>query len=179
MHTFGLAVDLNYTGNPFIGNANRLAPDVVLRATSLVLEHAIDVMTELGDDPKAAYAALSQASQALQTYLAYRESANLSELQDKVRVHKRLSGEPADAPKWLKQINKDANALGDAADFKDHKSPEEGFLDLNEAVVLALTNAGLKWGGTYGTAKDLMHFDLREGDGAQVDVQRKAHQDNK
>ena len=61
---------------------------------------------------------------------------------------------------------------------KKHKAPEEGFLDLDERVVMALAGAGLTWGGTYKTAKDIMHFDLREGDGAKVNTARIKHTDN-
>src|SRR5436190_38384 len=164
MHTFGLAVDLNYTGNPFLGNAGRLAPDVVKRATSLVLGDPVDVMKYLGD-VKEAYAALTRASAALKTYLSYRGSGNLAELTDKVTHHTTLKGEPADLASWRAQIEQDARKIDSAADFKGHKSPEEGFIDFDEAVVLALTGAGLTWGGTYARAKDIMHFDLRDGDG--------------
>ena len=178
MHTFGLAVDLNYKGNPFLGNAGKLAPDVVQRATSLVLGTPIDVLAKLGD-AKAAYASLTQASQALQTYLSYTDSANATELTDKVSHHKPLVGEPADLPGWSKQIAKDAAALAGAGDFKSHKSAEEGFIDLDQSVVMALAGAGLTWGGTYNTAKDIMHFDLREGDGAGIHSARTAHKANK
>ena len=52
-------------------------------------------------------------------------------------------------------------------------------MDLNQSVVLALTGAGLKWGGTYPSGKDLTHFYLREsGDAAKIDVARAAHTAN-
>jgi len=34
-------------------------------------------------------------------------------------------------------------------------------MDLNKALVEEMANAGLLWGGTYGGAKDIMHFDLQ------------------
>jgi D-alanyl-D-alanine carboxypeptidase len=176
LHTFGLAVDLNYTGNPFMGLAGNLAPDVVRRATSLVNGAAIDVMART-DDPKAAYGALRTASEALKTYLSYRDPANRAALDAKVTAHAAVKGEPTDATTWIEQIEKDHVALGASGDFTGHKPPEEGFIDLNEAVVLALTGAGLTWGGTYPGAKDIMHFDLRQGEGAKVDAARKAHAD--
>lgn len=106
LHTFGLAVDLNYRGNPFLGNAGALAP-------------------------------------------------------------------------WLALINKDHAALSAGGDFQNHKPPEKGFLDLDEAVVLALTDAGLTWGGTYARAKDIMHFDLRQAEGSKVHAARTAHNANR
>jgi len=63
-------------------------------------------------------------------------------------------------------------------DFKGHKDPAQGFLDFNEAVVAKLIGVGLTWGGTYPGAKDMMHFDLREGDGAKINTARKAHKNN-
>jgi hypothetical protein len=178
LHTFGLAVDLNYSGNPFIGNASKLAPEVVRRATSLVNGTAIDVMTDIGD-PKAAYATLRTASDALKAYFSYRDPAKLAELTEKVKGHAPAKGEPTDAPTWLEQIRKDHKALDNRGDFANHKAPEQGFLDFNEAVVLALTDAGLTWGGTYKRAKDVMHFDLREGEGAKVNAARNAHRANR
>src|SRR5262249_39099893 len=149
MHTFGLAVDLNYKGNPFLGNApGHIAPPIIKRATSLVLGRTINVMTDLGA-AKDAYTDLTDASDALKTYLSYREKANEKDLTDKVSKHIPLKGEPADVKGWLKQIESDAKALQSDPDFDKHKSAEEGFMDLNQSVVLALTGAGLKWGGTY------------------------------
>ena len=36
-------------------------------------------------------------------------------------------------------------------------------MDLPRELVVALADAGLLWGGLYSTAKDIMHFDLRDG----------------
>ena len=43
LHTFGLAVDLNYEGNPFMGNAGPQSAKVIKRATGLVNNSPIDV----------------------------------------------------------------------------------------------------------------------------------------
>lgn len=174
MHTFGLAVDLNYKGNPFIGNAGAAAPDAIRRATSLVLGTATNVTTDLGN-AQASFTALKGASDALKTYFSYRDPANLAALTAAVTGHKAATGEPADLAGWQAQITADHEALNGKGDFKKHKPPEEGFLDLDESVVLALTGAGLTWGGTYPTDKDVMHFDLREAEGAKINSARKAH----
>jgi hypothetical protein len=174
MHTFGLAVDLNYKGNPFIGNAGAAAPDAIRRATSLVLGTATDVGTSLGD-AQASFTALKGASDALKTYFSYRDPANLAALTAAVTGHKAAAGEPADLAGWQRQIAADYEALNGKGDFNKHKPPEEGFLDLHESVVLALTGVGLTWGGMYPTDKDIMHFDLREAEGAKIDSARRAH----
>ncbi|MGZ4640333.1 MAG: hypothetical protein ACXV2J_14895 [Actinomycetes bacterium] len=51
-------------------------------------------------------------------------------------------------------------------------------MDLDKALVLAMADAGLTWGGTYGGGKDIMHFDLREGEGGKIDEKRNAHTAN-
>jgi hypothetical protein len=178
LHTFGLAVDLNYKGNPFLGNAGKTAPEVVKRATSLVNGTAVDVMTSLGD-VRASYTALQAASAAMKTYFSYRDAGQQAALATQVAGHTAQPGEPTDVKGWQAQIETDYTALKDKGDFKKHKPPEEGFLDLDERVVLALTGAGLTWGGTYSAAKDIMHFDNRTGgDGAKVHTARSAHKAN-
>ena len=52
-------------------------------------------------------------------------------------------------------------------------------MNLSKALVLAMADAGLTWGGQYGGGKDIMHFDLREGDGAAIDRARTAHKASK
>jgi D-alanyl-D-alanine carboxypeptidase len=44
-----------------------------------------------------------------------------------------------------------------------HHAQTHGFMDLAKNLVVALTAAGLLWGGRYQTGKDIMHFDLRTG----------------
>jgi len=46
-------------------------------------------------------------------------------------------------------------------------------------VVTALTGAGLTWGGGCSGKKDIMHFDLREGEGKKIDSARQTHHDDK
>ncbi len=178
MHTFGLAVDLNYKGNPYIGNAGAEAPDAIRRATSLVLGTGTNVTTSLGTAQES-YTALEAASDALETYFSFRDPANLAALTAAVTGHTSAEGEPTDLAGWQKQIEADYAALNGKGDFNKHKPPEEGFIDLDESVVLALTGAGLKWGGTYGGAKDIMHFDLRQAEGAKIDAARAAHVANR
>jgi D-alanyl-D-alanine carboxypeptidase-like protein len=50
-------------------------------------------------------------------------------------------------------------------DLYRHKNPEQkGYMDLARELVLALAEeGGLLWGGVYPKAKDMMHFDYRDG----------------
>ena len=42
-----------------------------------------------------------------------------------------------------------------------HRWGEDGFMDLEPALVTALQNAGLKWGGEWAGSKDFMHFEVK------------------
>jgi hypothetical protein len=195
LHTFGLAVDLNYTGDPFLGNTSkqmRAGPkskpvtvrpglEVVRRATSLVNERPIDLTAKGPKSAPDAYVYLKEASDAFKVYFSYLDPARRSELEAKVAKHTAVSGEPGDVDSWLSQIKQDkADLTEPGADFdaRVHKPLSEGFLDLNEQVVKALAAAGLTWGGTYPGARDIMHFDLREGEGAKIEKARREHTDN-
>lgn len=178
MHTFGLAVDLNYAGNPYLALNGRTAPDVILRASSLVNNAPVDVGKHIGGT-KEAYDKMTAASRALATYLSFKDEANRAALRTAIGKHTAASGEPVDEAGWVKQIEDDHKAITGSKDFKGHTSPEKGFMDFEESVVMALAGAGLTWGGTYSSTKDLMHFDLRSGEGAKVDSARNKHKANK
>ncbi len=175
MHVFGLAVDLNYKENPFVGNASKGVFGVAMRATSLIEGTAVDIRPKLGK-AGAAYEILSAVSRALSTYLSFTgaDDATLGEL---VRKHTPLKGEPTDLAGWVNQIEKDRKSVA-GGDFANHTAASEGFMDLDKALVLAMADAGLTWGGTYGGGKDIMHFDLREGEGGKIDEKRNAHTAN-
>ena len=75
---------------------------------------------------------------------------------------------------WWKQRVTDDSGLADTYDFseKGHHgyAAKTGYMDLAKEVVVALVGAGLTWGGQYGGAKDMMHFDWRSGgDAAKID----------
>jgi hypothetical protein len=174
MHTFGLAVDLNYAGNPFIGNESSEAATVIKRATSLVLNSPVDV-TGKGLSTKEAFAVLKGASEALATYFSYRSKDKKDALEAKLKDRVTRKGEPTDYAGWLSQIKADHKRLVGRGDFSGHNDPAKGFLEFQESVVMALAAAGLTWGGTYNGPKDMMHFDLRNGDPAGiVDKERKS-----
>jgi hypothetical protein len=179
MHTFGLAVDLNYAGNPYLGLNGRAVVAPIMRATSLVTGTPVDILATV-EDPRTAYAVVTGASTALKTYLSFAEPGNAAALADAVRNHTPGKGEPTDAAGWLAQIQKDSRTLSGSKDLAGHTPPAQGFIGFDEAVVTALTGAGLTWGATYNNkTKDLMHFDLRgSGNGRKIDQARRAHRDN-
>ncbi len=175
MHVFGLAVDLNYTENPFVGNVSTAVFDVISRATSLVDGTAVNIRPKLGS-AGAAFDTLSGASKALSTYLSFAGAGDTA-LAALVRDHVPAPHEPTTLTGWVRQIDKDRAAL-DGGDFANHTAASQGFMNLDKALVLAMEAAGLTWGGTYGRGKDIMHFDLRAGEGAAIDHARNAHRAN-
>jgi hypothetical protein len=186
MHCFGMAVDINAATNPFVGNkkvskkvkdpaawaaiaANR-APRVIERAMLFVHGEHFDVETKLAaDNVEQAYDLHARASQALADYLKLVDAGD-AELAPLV-AQAQAAGDPHDLAWWRARIAKDKEVLP-LGDLYRHSDPsQKGYMDLAKELVLALTQeGGLLWGGTYRTAKDMMHFDYR---GGPIDRDRK------
>ena len=150
MHGFGLALDINVSGNPWIG-AGWVKNDKVLlqeryrmikafrnAATdnslpgSTVFAYLDSIAASAGDDTSKAYAILKQRNDQFITYL----KSNASELSY-----------------WKK-----SQTFG-------NRNPLNGFLNLHPDLVYALRQiAGLAWGAIdFGpnASGDIMHFDMR------------------
>ncbi len=165
MHCYGLAVDINYAGNPFVGRPRKGGNPVVeatKRATALLsgTEYTLDAMppglsggatkrsTQMWDH-------LHGASEALRAYLS------LSDADLAARVA--ANGQGHDLAWWREQLAAD-RAISKDSEFDGHTDPAKGgFMDLSRELVEVLVGAGLTWGGTYRGGKDIMHFDLRSG----------------
>lgn len=125
----------------------------------MVLGQPIDVGLPLGGSQQA-WSVLTKASVALIQYFQLRtDSDRLARL---VAEEQSRSQNSTSVEQWLRQIHDDHATLSKTSDFKG-RDPSNGFMDLKEVVVLALDAAKLKWGGTYRTGKDIMHFDWRRG----------------
>jgi hypothetical protein len=176
MHCYGLAVDLNYTGSPFVGNVEAVARNrgepmgdltashAIARAMLLIHQEKYDIIDrdQVKENVGKQYDLLKEASGTLETYFAL--PGKPKELEALVDKLKKSGKDTRDADAWRKQIEQDHAALtAKGTDFSDHADPEKGFVDLDKRMVLALTSAGLYWGGMYGEAKDVMHFDWRAG----------------
>ncbi len=182
MHCFGMAVDINAATNPFVGNvgvskkikdpakraevAASRSPRVIERAMLLLHGEHLDIETDARlsnkKEVERVYDLHDRASQALADYLKLADAsdAELLPLIDKARA----GGDPHDLAWWRDRIATDRKLLPNF-DFARHKRPDQtGYMDLAKELVLALTKeGGLLWGGTYGGAKDMMHFDYRDG----------------
>ena len=192
-HCFGLAVDINHPTNPFVGNmsptldANKdkvvspeeqekydlymqnRSPRIIERAMRLLHQEAFDVESAITVPNGAGTAAgrlwdiHHRASEALAEYLRLADDINgtkLSGLVDALRA----TGDTRDLAFWRKRITDDRAVIGNW-DFMHHSAPQKGgYMDLGKELVEALVAAGLLWGGSYGGAKDMMHFDWRDAD---------------
>jgi len=174
-HCFGLAVDINHDTNPFVGNmkpkagsskfkeytANR-SPAIIGRAMWLLHGERFNVEKPetIAEEAGRAWDQHHRASQALATYLRLADELEGERLRALVSAA-RGRGDVNDLAWWKTRVKTD-RAVIKHWDFQHHPRPHQlGYLDLPREVVVALVEAGLTWGGQYRTAKDIMHFDLR------------------
>ena len=185
-HCFGLAVDINHDTNPFVGNMapkkdaakyeeymeNR-SPRIIERAMLLLRGERFKVDTDFAtatgksvseSDAGAAWDSHHRASDTLAQYLRLAKELDGPRLRTLVN-NVQARGDTKTLAWWKTRIATDRlNLKNKQWDFVNHDHPEQtGYMDLPRALVVALVGAGLKWGGQYKRAKDIMHFDLREG----------------
>lgn len=149
MHSFGLAIDIDPVGNPWIGagwvqyDKEKLKERTRMLQTlkkasgealkgQTVFEYLDSIASEAGHDTRAAYRILAQRNQEFIEY---------------------LKNNPAELRYWK-----------NSASFSG-RDPLKGFLNLHPDLVYALREvAGLAWGAIdFGprASGDIMHFDLR------------------
>ena len=178
----GLAIDINHDTNPFVGNmrpdkhspryaefsANR-SPRMIERAMWLLEGEQFDVeekaLAKQLENLSAgkAWDIHQRASRALAEYLRLADDLDGSRLRELV-ANAQLRGEEQNLD--LVEEPHSHRSQGDQAlglprpqastEVRIHGSP-----GVNSSSPAA--DAGLLWGGTYRTAKDIMHFDLRDG----------------
>jgi hypothetical protein len=160
LHCYGLAVDLNYANNPYIGLEKKGGTgDAIKHATLLVTGTETDMLDKTQRKAGEAYDALKAASDAFKQYLGLR--GNKEEIGKKAKALRDAGTSSLSDDEWVALIEKDwANVTSKAGDFAPTHNPLDGFLDFDKRVVLALTKAGLNWLGAQGGAKDVMHFQL-------------------
>jgi murein DD-endopeptidase MepM/ murein hydrolase activator NlpD len=184
-HSFGLAIDINYSRNPFIGRSAIVSgaigssDDVINRIYQFMTSGEFHISVQQEGSVQEIYHRYAFASQAFTNYFAMRGNT------DAIRTFLAERGEIIGASvgelmnPWQEedearvqqiavQIEADAQNPYLLADMQMTGSGprplELGFMDLSEQIVMALTGpAGLFWGGEYGSGKDLMHFDWRMG----------------
>jgi hypothetical protein len=185
MHTFGLAVDIGYTANPWIAgnpdrpNGNAAFIAISKRVSNLLsgTDDALDPawLAALGDDANtttgAAYDAIRALHDALLVYLGLANDRPALE----TTIKRRQSGLRPElvvkagetvakaVERWTDTITKDEERLRNA--FGDGRDPRKGFLNLSRDLVIALRDHGcLAWGAIdlgANQSGDIMHFDCR------------------
>ncbi len=169
MHMFGLAIDMNYTHNPYLLSRGAPPQDVFERAGQLVkgdqLKKREKVSYQFGmyKDINAEYKMVSDVNAVIVEYFSLADPANEQKLTDKLE-HATGKWKKLDVAAARKLIDKDvahfAAKLARAGHAKMIR--QGGFLELNEALIKGLK---LNWGAWYG---DIMHFDMRtDGDVGQ------------
>jgi hypothetical protein len=163
MHCYGLAIDINYRGNPYFQPGAKAAP-VVTSAVRLISGKNIDVFGKPPRNAGTAWEGFHEASDYFKAYLALRDPARRKGLE---ALAARVGRSSADLQA---QIAKDHKELYHKSSFV-RRDPAKGFLDLDKRLVVALVETGgLLWGGMYAhKGKDLMHFDWRGPNGAGRD----------
>ncbi len=189
-HTFGLAIDIAYTANPWPHQPAtwQALQRAALLVSGLSLGHksAPAYLSSLGSDPVRStgqvWDEIQRRSHEFSTY--FRLAADATALREALQAGQRRGtaglledGESVDraVTRWQTRIREDRNAIvrcpsdqdDSNGDFCHHDPPEQGFLTLPRDLVIALRDrACLAWGavdfgpGATGSG-DVMHFDAR------------------
>jgi hypothetical protein len=161
-HMFGLAVDVNYLGNPFIQSGS-------VETVNNVLKNAASLMnTDAGAYAPNAKGKFNDRFDYIQAMDILLERY-FGLLDDQTGLERYRSGSSAwrtlsiEAAK--KKVQTDLDVLSGAlerGDTKDYKRKDyfkkNAILNFDKRFVLGMERMGLYWGGHYG---DMMHFDLR------------------
>lgn len=175
MHLFGLAVDLNYTANPFISSS----ANPVFNAAGLLVNGK-----KAAFKGRMKYAALSDLDKTLETYFSYIDEKNKAALEERLKnapdeKWTEGSGKKKTEKTWkgmtvedaVKQIKTHLDIVAgrwqrtktDPKNDQKGTIQKGGFMDLSQELVEGMD---LDWGGSYG---DIMHFDLRDrGTGKKI-----------
>lgn len=193
MHLFGLAIDFNYTQNPWISDdggkqtwskdgskpTSKTAKlqDFLNRAGSLTGEtltfnhvNADNFKYDMGST----YDNFSKLDKGAEKYFSFLDTANEAEMMALVgkSADPVFAGKSADDVRKIIQQDLDTMASEWSRGSKAGKESVKanGIMDLDRRVVMAMGEVGLDWGGKYG---DMMHFDMRNvGIGKKVQASK-------
>jgi hypothetical protein len=169
LHCYGLAVDINARGNPYIGRSidktkkqkgrfkSRYTFDLVARASTVMTGSAIELYgTGWASSDTQRWRLLHEGSEALKAYLQLDDT----ELASRVRSLR----EPKESLTWWKRQLEADRKVDQWSEFRGKADPAtHGFMDLDRDLVEALSHAELRWGARFSRGKDIMHFDYRAG----------------
>jgi hypothetical protein len=157
MHLFGLAIDVNYTANPFISES---ANPVFARAGTLIGEANVAFKNGMP------YEHLARVNNVLQAYFAFIDAPD-DLLERYLKVSASAPWKGMSAAQARMQIKADLDLV--AGKWERTGAAQKaviklsGFMDLDRRFVDGI---GLSWGAAYG---DIMHFDMRNtGNGRKI-----------
>lgn len=162
LHCYGLAVDINYSGNPFVGLHGAAVPKMIERATLLMRGAGFKITAPPPEDRGVIeqWLLINSASEDVITYLNMDQPTIEYMVGELVKSAGDLPSFMKEASWWIAKQKAD-RALKGRGDLISRDPRKSGIMDIDEHLVQALTDAGLTWGGMYKRAKDLMHFDDR------------------
>jgi len=157
MHMFGLAVDINRQGNPYIESRNDInGLNKALRNAALLMNQPISSYKKGPEKDK--FDIIQQLDSTLEAYFS------LLDKPDQLAQLTRTST----SPEWQslsivaarEKIQNNLNNLAGLLERGNSKSyfKRHGILNFDKRFVEAMEGRGLCWGGHYG---DMMHFDMR------------------
>jgi hypothetical protein len=165
MHLFGLALDVNYTANPFVGRGKK-EKEVLSNAGLLITGKPVGFGEMEYDD-------LHQLNSVLVEYLSYlddhKSGGKKPTLEDRLALATKKPWAGLNKEDALALIKSDLEKIS-AVWQRTKKSQAEaiqktGFMDLSKELVEGMK---MSWGAAYG---DMMHFDLRD-QGRGRDIQK-------
>ena len=165
MHMFGVAVDVNYLGNPYIESGDIATLNAVLANAAALFGSAHKPYSR-----KDRYDAIARLDLLLERYFALQDNpvqltALTATASRKPWAGKSLSQALALVASDLQRLSSKLARGGHRAHFKTH-----AILDFDKRFVEGMERGGLHWGGEYG---DIMHFDMRtSGAGKHIQTAR-------
>lgn len=187
MHTYGLALDVRYTANPWVRGAAFTAAlkraALLISGVKITQQTAAAFFGGLGSDPSLStreiFRILARRNEDFRAYLALHDDpAPLPALLE-ARVADGTFEKAASLRRWRWLVWRDVRRMrATDSPFRGGsglRDPRKGFLDLPEELVVALRDkACLAWGAVDfgpGASGDVMHFDARVcGIGARLAV---------
>jgi hypothetical protein len=173
MHMFGLAVDVNYLGNPYVESENDIKYlNDVLKNAGLLMNSQIMIYEKLKTGKfKDRYDYVKALDTVLENYFGLLDKP--TELQQYVQttpssVWRGLA--LTDAKALIERNLKNLAGVLARKDYKDYFK-KHAILDFDKRFVVGMETMGFDWGGYYG---DMMHFDMRKtGVGYYIEKARK------
>lgn len=187
-HMFGLAVDVNYTGNPFIQNKQRKGRNEKTGEEFIIPNGKITINQTLANasnlfgvakvnfDYNLSYDTYASINKFLISYLTLIDSKNERKLSGFLNATTSNDWKGSDIAEAIKLIQADLDKLALSVDRWGHKDllKEKGFLNFSKEFVEGVK---LNWGAWYG---DMMHFDMRTvGLGINIEQAKNKYISNK